>query len=192
MRNVIGIVMVLVIACGGEGCSRKTAEERGREAANEKTGYAKGVGDALKKDGQNAGEAVGEGVGKVIKGLAVGLDAGVIAVEVRVSESLGTRGIKVTRAHRLESGDGPGKGHGVGAYIIFGEPASASVLVKAFDKSNQEVGRCIAELSGTKDQAGYVDFAFDKQVPLEAVQYYSLELSQWKAAATSPSSLPGS
>jgi len=179
----------VVVACFCfVGCSGKGPDDKAKKEAEQKPGIVKRIGDGVKATGESVGEFAGESVGKAAKGLVRGAEAGALAADIRVADTLAKRGVRSTRAqHLFPNKDGKGD-HGLSIYVISEEPLAATLVLKAFDKDGQEVGRTLADVDFKKDDAGYVDFRFDARVPMVAVQYYTLDLSQAKppAASTTP------
>jgi len=68
-----------------------------------------------------------------------------------------------------------GNDNKISIYFIFEEDFKGTVTVKAFDKQMQEVGRVKQELSGKKDDAGYVDFVFDERTNIDPKYTITIE-----------------
>lgn len=152
------------------GCQKKTAEERGKDAADEKAAYVKGVGDSLQGKGKEAAESIGGGLVKVWNGLNEGIE-GKSASAVRMSPDLEKLGLKVTRAQLSPSGT-------VSVYIINRDALKKELRLCVFDKEGLEVGRACAVVDSPVDGANYVDFAFDKRVPMALVTALELGIRQ--------------
>jgi hypothetical protein len=63
-------------------------------------------------------------------------------------------------------------------YLIFAEDFDDTLIVKAFDKNDQEIGRSTQTVSGTKDEAKYFDFDFDKRTVIESKSKLFVELKK--------------
>ncbi len=171
MRKIMVLTLAAAMLCVS--CARKTAEERGKDAAGEKLGYAKGVGESLKTDGKDAAGSLTEGVGGVLEGFKGGLDKSMIAADIKVSEELAALGVQATRAQRLTGEDDPGRGLSV--YVITDKGFDGSLRLKAFDAEDREIGRSSTKLQSDSDEASYVDFSFDERTPLGVAKYFILD-----------------
>lgn len=166
-------------------CQKKTAEERGADAANEKIGYVQGIGHALETKGQDAAHALGAGVGQVAKGTGGGLSAGFSEFAVRLAPSASQKGLQINNA-RLngeasaivdeKSSSVTEGGKIVTAYLLAGQSAlNGKVRLLALDKKDKELGRASATLELAAGDAKYVDFKFDQRTPLTEVSTMVLE-----------------
>lgn len=63
-------------------------------------------------------------------------------------------------------------------YVSYSKFFKSPVLLRAFDRSGQEVGRAKRVLSGDREDAGYADFEFDARVPMKSVTFFELTKSQ--------------
>ncbi len=59
-------------------------------------------------------------------------------------------------------------------YARFSKNFAANVILKAFDRTGNEIGRAKNKIAGTPDDAAYFDFAYDERVPLKSVCYFVL------------------
>lgn len=87
-------------------------------------------------------------------------------------DALRPDGVVVERVH-IDAGKKPR----AVLYISFAEYFNAPVLLRAFDRSGNEVGRSRRVLSGDREDAGYADFEFDARVPMKAVTFLTLTKS---------------
>jgi Zn-finger nucleic acid-binding protein len=94
----------------------------------------------------------------VIKGLVKGVDSSMISREVNVADSLTSRGGKVTRAQTVPNEHGKDT-NGVILYIVFDQPLTATVMLKAFGKADAEVGRCLVDVTAAKDEAALLEMS---------------------------------
>ena len=166
-------------------CQKKTAEERGADAANEKIGYVQGIGNALQTKGQDAAHALGAGVGQVAKGTGGGLEAGFAEFAVRLAPSATQKGLKINNARRNgesspivdeKSSAVTEGGKVVTAYLLAGSTLiKTKVRLLALDKTDKELGRASVNLELAAGDAKYVDFKFDSRTPLNEVSTVVLE-----------------
>ena len=146
----------------------KAAEEQGNTIAATKAKLAKGVGEAMKREGKEAMETVSEGVGEMVKGIGSGVNKGLLAVKLDVAPELAGQGVAVTRASRLEAENA------VSVYITFDNGYTGPLELRVFDEKDLEVGRARAELNGNAGGAQYVDFTFDRRTPLLTAKRFEL------------------
>lgn len=165
-------LILAAIASGAGGCRSKTEEERGHAAAADKASFLKGVGEGLKKEGEQAALAVGEGVGKVVKSATGGVAGGFTSYDVVVEPSATARGLQVSRAElRTDAGAvAAGGTRPVSAYLVAGQAYSGPVRLLALDVAKKEVGRSNASVTLKAGDAAYVDFAFDERTPMMQVR----------------------
>lgn len=147
------------------------AEDKGNLLAATKARLAKGVGEAMKKEGKEAAEKVTEGVGEMVKGVGAGVEKGLKEVQVAVHEDLSAKGVTTTRATRGESGT---EAHSVTVYVTNEKAYAGTLELRAFDEKDQEVGRTQVELKEAVATAKYVDFTFDPRTPLLTAKRFEL------------------
>lgn len=155
MKKVILAVSVLILsACNLGSTIANTTEEVANKTAATKAGeilggstrsFADGVGEGLDKAGNSS---------------------------IKLSENLSKKGIKLG-GHKIETLSG--NDNKISIYFIFEEDFTGIITVKAFDKQMQEVGRVKQELSGKKDDAGYIDFVFDERTNIDPKYTITIE-----------------
>ena len=91
---------------------------------------------------------------------------------IKLSEDLSKKGIKLG-GHKIDTWNG--NNNQISIYFIFEEDFTGTITVKAFDKQMQEVGRLKQEISGKKDDAGYIDFVFDERTNIDPKYTISIE-----------------
>ena len=150
MKKVILAVSALILsACNLGSTIANTTEEVANKTAT-KAGestrsFADGVGEGLDKAGNSS---------------------------IKLSENLSKKGIKLG-GHKIETLSG--NDNKISIYFIFEEDFTGTITVKAFDKQMQEVGRVKQELSGKKDDAGYIDFVFDERTNIDPKYTITIE-----------------
>ncbi len=72
-------------------------------------------------------------------------------------------------------------------YAQFIAHFSADVILKAFDRTGNEIGRAKRLLSGDVDDAAYFDFVYDSRVPMKTASYFVLSFATKKSAPEVPS-----
>lgn len=155
MTQLTYLLSALLLALSLGGCSKQTAEEKGKEMATEKIDMVKGVGEALKESGKQATESLAHGVGNATKGIGAGLEAA-SAFEFTLNPSMAQNGLSVNRMQ-------PGKGeeNAVSVYIISKQAVAGRMTLYAYGKKKIELGRVSRELKLAANGAVYEDFSFD-------------------------------
>lgn len=59
-------------------------------------------------------------------------------------------------------------------YVSFLQEFSGAVILQAYDRTGAEIGRSRRMISGTTDEATYVDFEFNQNVPLKLAESFKL------------------
>ena len=133
------------IANTTEEIANKTATKAGEIIGGSTRGFADGVGEGLDKAGNSF---------------------------IKLSEDLSKKGIKLG-GHKIETLSG--NDNKISIYFIFEEDFTGTITAKAFDKQMQELGRVKQELSGKKDDAGYIDFVFDERTNIDPKYTITIE-----------------
>ena len=127
--------------------------------------------EVANKTATKAGEIIGGSTRSFADGVDEGLDkAGNSSLQL--SEELSKKGIKLG-GHKIENLSG--NDNKLSVYFIFEQDFTGTVMVKVFNKQMQEVGRIKQELSGKKDDAGYIDFVFDERTNIDPKYTITLE-----------------
>ena len=127
--------------------------------------------EVANKTATKAGEILGGSTRSFADGVGEGLDKAGNSF-IKLSEDLSKKGIKLG-GHKLENLSG--NDNKISIYFIFEEDFTGNVVVKVFDKQMQEVGRLKQEISGKKDDAGYIDFVFDERTNIDPKYTISIE-----------------
>ncbi|WP_424651146.1 hypothetical protein [Capnocytophaga gingivalis] len=128
-----------------EEVANKTATKAGKIIGGSTRSFADGVGEGLDKAGNSS---------------------------LQLSEELSKKGIKLG-GHKIENLSG--NDNKLSVYFIFEQDFTGTVMVKVFNKQMQEVGRIKQELSGKKDDAGYIDFVFDERTNIDPKYTITIE-----------------
>lgn len=124
---------------------------------------------------ENAGQAVGETLTDFASGVGKGIDER-MEVAVELGESATALGLRKTVSQSL--GLAPDGTRGISVYLISDRPVQATLLAKAMNAANQEVGRSTAEIDLAADDAKYVTFLFDKNLDTQLVEKYVVEVKK--------------
>jgi hypothetical protein len=171
-------LLIPVALCALSACLCKSREERLQDAEDQgnilaatKARVAKGVGEALKKEGKEAAVTVTEGVGEVVKGVGSGVEKSLFDVKVDVTEALAAQGVTVTRAAR---GEASARDHSVTAYVATEKPYQGTLELRVYDELDREAGRVRVHLDEAEPVGKYVDFTFDPRAPLLTAKRFEL------------------
>lgn len=168
MRLVIGLVLALLA------CSKATPEEKGRNYAEEKLGFAQGAADTLKEKGAALGQSAGKGLGDLAKGVGSGVKDSVAAkVPTEAQRSAIDAGVTV---HHAQEGEAQGDVRLIHSYVEFSKVFRGRLELYAFDASGTELGRGVLKdalnlAAGSKEQ---LSFRFPATVRFSHVKSYKL------------------
>lgn len=118
----------------------------------------------------------GEMVGKAGSEFADGVSEGVqktFANSIQLSAALKASGISTGRT-LIESTDST-KDNILSVYLIFNQDFQQEVTVKVFSEAGEEYGRVKQQVNGTKGDARYIDFVFDKRTNLDGKGKVTIE-----------------
>jgi len=180
----VGLLCGLVLLSS---CDKRTAEEKGKQYADEKLGFVQGAAEVLEKNGKKLGQTVGKGVGEVVKGTGSGVKDVVHApVSVSVAGELAGAGLKVLQAHE---GEDSAAGRGVVVLLDFAKHFEGKLRLQALAAGGVEVGRAeppesLNEPAGAQKS---LVFAFASDVRLSKVESYVLRAGVSKLLAVDAS-----
>lgn len=118
------------------------------------------VKEGINKTGDVAGQAIGE--------LAQGMQAGVgkaFEINVTVADSLAAKGIATGQV--TFGADSSENDNTLSVYMIFNKAYKGPVTAKVFNMKQLEMGRCKVTVNGSKDDAQFVVFRFDKRTDID-------------------------
>ena len=95
--------------------------------------------------------------------------------QINLADDLRDDGLRIDRVQLV-------KKNSATVYARYEKPFSASVILAAFDRTGNEIGRSKRTLAGTTDEAGYFDFGFDSRVPMKSASYFSLSRASAETA----------
>ena len=121
-----------------------------------------------------AGRAIGEGAGTFVSGVNAGYEKSILAYDVRIAPDLQARGVAVSVVKHAEAG----VTNTLSLYIINRQPVAGTLRIKLLNIATQEIGRATAAVSLPADNARYVPFAIDREVPLPLTRLIELDLKK--------------
>jgi hypothetical protein len=131
------------------------------------------VGCGKKEDSiaKRVGEAIGQQATDFTTGVGKGIDQKMM-VQVSLTPQVQVLGLTNTIAKSL----GLGSTNGISIYFIASQSVSNTLVARALNGDNVEVGRSRKLVVIQKDDASYVDFSFDDQMDTAMVKRYEIGL----------------
>ncbi|MGB1296400.1 MAG: hypothetical protein ACPG6V_13060 [Flavobacteriales bacterium] len=163
------LLLTLLTSCLTNEEKKVKAEEEGNAIVSIKSKLLKGVGDALKTDGKEALESVSEGIGEAFKGINSGYDKSINQAKV-LSDSTFIKSFEIGRTEKFYNDTTNLKK--VTVYLISNKNFDRKLKLKAFDKSEKEIGRSSVSVKFNEDDAKFIDFKFDNRTPLLQAEYF--------------------
>lgn len=163
----VHVVLALLAGAFLLGCSRQTAEEKGKELATAKIDLVKGVGEALKEKGSQAAESLAQGTGKVLQGAGDGFDK---AFEWKLTHGSGmvTAGLTVPRVGKAASR--ASEGNAIDVYVVAEREAVGTLSMIAFDARHREMARTSKELKIGTNSSSYETLVLDERAPVDTIR----------------------
>lgn len=132
-------------------------------------------------DAGKIGKTIGRNVTEFAQGVGTGVDTQ-MQVSVELSSELTEAGFSHTIAKQNTSLESPQKA--ISIYMISSQAINRTLIAKAFNEDNQEIGRATADVEFSKDDAQYVSFTFPSEMDRQTVKQYRISFK----SATGPSS----
>ena len=121
------------------------------------------------------GEIVGKTVGEFSKGVSTGVDE-TFEIKIDAAQELAQEGVSLGKIE-LKSING-GHDNLVNTYLIFSKDFKKSLVLKAFDSKNLEMGRSFLEIKAKANDAAFYGFALDTLTNIDADSKLTLELAK--------------
>ena len=135
-------------------CSCNWAKHKAKDTVNKS-------GEIVAKAGSEFADGVSKGVEKTFES------------EVKFSDPLIKKGLKSGKI--LINSSDSATDNILTAYLIFDNDIDQVVTIKVFNESGQEYGRVTQAVKGTKGEAKYLDFVFDKRTNLDGKSKITIE-----------------
>ncbi len=175
VRNVLMIgIGILTMALGA--CDKRTAEEKGRDFAEEKVGFVEGATKVLKEKGKKIGESAGKGIGDLVKGTGSGIKDSINPpVKAITGPDMADSGVKILRA---QEGKGTSGHRTIMVAAAFDKSFSGRFQLKALDAEGVERARSqpSENLSQAKGASSDISFVFKGDLRLSKIAHYELNL----------------
>ena len=121
------------------------------------------------------GEIVGKTVGEFSKGVSTGVDE-TFEIKIDAAQEVAQEGVSLGKIE-LKSING-GHDNLVNTYLIFSKDFKKSLVLKAFDSKNLEMGRSVLEIKAKANDAAFYGFALDTLTNIDADSKLTLELAK--------------
>lgn len=131
------------------------------------------AGCSSENDAGSIGQSVGRNVTEFAQGVGSGVDAQ-MEVEIELSEALIDSGISATVAKQEAPLDNPQKP--ITIYLISSKPITATLVAKAYNDQQQEIGRASIDVEFQADDAQYIKFAFPPEMDRQTVSVYHIDM----------------
>lgn len=125
-----------------------------------------------------AGQLVGEGAGSFFTGVGAGIDKTVTAYDIRLSEELRRAGVTTTVAKREGDPQSTSGQQKLSIYIQNRDALSGTLRILLFNEDAQEIGRGATDIAFQADDARYVTFPLEKEVPVSMAKYLEMDLKK--------------
>ena len=174
----IAMTSLLVAAVMMSGCGKDWAKKQARKATNKGAAVVEGIGEGLAENGNKAGKTLGEGLGAVFSGIGEGVEKSMTARDVRISDELEAKGVSVTITMHTAGTATNQWQHGLSLYVVNKDAVAGTLRVKLFNGSTQEIGRATSPVTLPSDDAKYVQFLLDKEIPVLMTKFIELDLKK--------------
>ncbi len=136
------------------------------------------VKDKASRATNKAGELVGEGASTFFSGVGAGIDKTVTTYDVRLSEELKSAAVSTTIAKRMDGSASNNGQQTLSIYVQNQAPLTGTLRIRLFNDQDQEIGRSTTPVVFAKDDARYVSFALDKEIPMTMAKYIQMDLKK--------------
>jgi hypothetical protein len=127
------------------------------------------IKENINKTGDAAGQAIGEFTSGVTTGVKKVIDAHVELNEVLKRNGIAFGKVAVTSDSAVENENV------LIVYMIFNKDYKGTMVAKAFDNKNLEMGRVRLNIEGKKDEAKYIEFHFDPRTDIDRDSKLTIE-----------------
>lgn len=136
------------------------------------------VKDEASRATNKAGQLVGEGASTFFAGVGEGVDKTVTTYDVRLSEELRSAAISTTIAKRMDGSASNNWQQTLSIYVQNQTPFAGTLRIRLFNDKDQEIGRSTRVVDFVKDDARYVSFALDKEIPVTMTKYIQMDIKK--------------
>ena len=136
------------------------------------------VKEQAKRATNKAGEVVGEGASSFFTGVGQGIDKTVTTYDVRLSDELRNEGLSTTIAKRMDGSSTNNWQQTLSIYVQNKAPLSGNLRIRLFNDKDQEIGRSTTKVGFAADDARYVPFTLDKEIPVTMTKYLQMDVKK--------------
>lgn len=172
-KLVIIAIALITFSCRSKEEKLQRAEDKGSTAVSKKARFVEGAANALKNEGKEAVETASEGLGEVIKAVNTGFEKSFNDITVEADSAFAAN-FEMGQCDKKYSDSNGGKK--VVMYLIANKNYNGKAILKAYNKSNIEVGRSSIDIVMSADDAAYFDFIFDERTPLLEAEDFVVNL----------------
>lgn len=174
----IAMAVILGSAVLVSGCGKDWAKKQAKKATNKGTAVVEGIGEGLSENGNKAGKTLGEGLGAIFTGIGEGVEKSVTTRDVRISDELATKGVSVTVTKHTAGTATNQWQHGLSLYVVNKDAVTGTLRIKLFNGATQEIGRATSPVTLPADDAQYVQFLLNKEIPVLMTKFIELDLKK--------------
>ena len=139
--------------------------------------YITGCGGAADQNAGAVGEAIGENVTDFAKGVGKGID-NKLQISTEISPALSEQGVTMTVAKQGPLQADSESAKTISVYCIAARAFEATLIARAYNLDNQEIGRAKADVKFADDDAQYVTFSFPPEMDRQLVTKYMFDIGK--------------
>lgn len=136
-----------------------------------------------KPDAGAMGKVIGQNVTEFAQGVGTGVDAQ-LQVAIELSPELTQAGLSHTIAKQKTSLDDPQKA--ISIYLLSAQALNCTLIAKAYNADNQEIGRAASDVTFSQDDAQYISFTFPPDMDRQTVKVYKIAAKVPAAESSQP------
>ena len=121
------------------------------------------------------GEAIGENVTEFAKGIGKGVDNR-MQVSIEISRELAELGLSSTVAKQAQLEFPNEDPKSISVYCIATSALDATLIAKAYNADDQEIGRAKTSVNFSDDDAQYIGFSFPSEMDRQLVSKYLIDI----------------
>ena len=132
-----------------------------------------GCSEKMNSDPAAIGQSIGENVTEFAQGVGSGVDTK-LQVNVELSAAIKQAGVSSSIAKRKVSIGDPEET--ISVYLISTQTFQSTLIAKAYNANDQEIGRGTTDVDLGEDDAQYVEFKFPREMDSKAAVLYKLDV----------------
>lgn len=136
------------------------------------------VKDEASRATNKAGQLVGEGASTFFTGVGAGIDKTVTTYDVRLADALRQAGVSTTIAKRMDGSASNNWQQALSIYVQNHSSLTGTLRIRLFNDKDQEIGRSTVPVVFAKDDARYVAFPLDREIPVTMTRYIQMDVKE--------------